>query len=143
MTRAAISKRRWLAGVALFVLLGGPTPGAVGRCSGDEKLDQVANPETYCEQRDQLICVRRELRQELSLAKTIECRRTAIANCQARSFAPGCRPTERQVRACISALRSLDTLHTPDDEIAECNVKALCTAPIEVDAGSTDAGQTL
>jgi hypothetical protein len=131
---------RALAGCALVLLLGGPAPGADGACSGGPNLDRAADLETYCKQRDQLVCVRRGLRKELTLGQTNDCRRTAIQQCELRSWSPGCMPTERQTRACLNALRSLDTLQTHEDQIAECNRKVLCTAPIVRDAGSADGG---
>lgn len=147
MRRTAADNSAWrrlplraLAGIALLLLLAGPAPGAVGSCSGGANLDRVADLETYCKERDQLVCVRRGLRRELTTAQTNDCRRTAIQQCGLRSWSPGCMPTERQAQACLNALRSLDTLQTQEDQIAECNKKALCTAPIVRDAGSADAG---
>jgi hypothetical protein len=127
-------------GLALVLLLAGPAPGAVGSCSGGANLDRIADLQSYCKEREQLVCVRRGLRKELSQAQTNDCRRTAIAQCELRSWSPGCQPTQRQTRACLNALRSTDTLHTSEDRIAECNAKALCTAQAEPDAGTADAG---
>lgn len=132
------------AGVAagLLLLLGGPTPGAVGSCGG-ANLDRAADLASYCKERDQLVCVRRQLRKEISIAASNDCRRQAIAQCEMRSWAPGCQPTVRQTRACLNALRSLDTLQTKENQIAECKVSALCSggaATTPRDAGSRDAG---
>jgi hypothetical protein len=118
----------WLrvaAGVALMLLLGGPTPGAVGACGSDE-LSGFADIQSYCSEREQLICVRRELRKELTHGERDDCRRAAIAACMARSWAPSCHPTERKARACLNALRSLDTVQTPEDQIDECRTSSLC-----------------
>jgi hypothetical protein len=128
------------AGVLLLLALAAPTPGAVGSCGGEQGLDDFANLDSYCKQRDQLVCVRRQLRKELSLKETNDCRLSAIERCQLRSWSPGCHPTNRQTRACLNALRSIDTLQTKEDQLEECNTNALCTAPIVRDAGSSDAG---
>lgn len=128
------------AGLMLLLGLAAPTPGAVGSCGGDRSLDELANLDRYCKEREQLVCVRRGLRKEISLAKTNDCRRTAIKQCELRSWSPGCAPTQRQTRACLNALRSIDTLQTPEDQISECNARALCTAHAVPDAGAADAG---
>lgn len=127
-------------GVLLLLALAAPTPGAVGSCGGEQGLDDFANLDSYCKQRDQLVCVRRQLRKELSLKETNDCRLSAIERCQLRSWSPGCHPTNRQTQACLNALRSIDTLDTKEDHLEECNSKALCTAPLVQDAGSSDAG---
>jgi hypothetical protein len=128
----------------LVLLLGGPTPGAVGSCTGEGKLDAFADLASFCKESEQLKCVRRALRKELTTQQRDDCRRAAITDCEQRSWAPGCHPTERQARACLNALRSLDTLSTKEKDIAECNQRALCTAqpaPRTVDAGAAaDAG---
>jgi hypothetical protein len=125
--------RRALAGALLFVVLAGPTPGAVGSCGGDE-LDREADLDSYCAEREQLVCVRQALRREITSGQRDDCRRAAIAACRNRSWAPRCQPTERQTQACLNALRSLDTLNTPDDELEECQTDALCTAERRDDA---------
>ena len=126
--------RRALAGVLLFLVLAGPTPGAVGSCGGDE-LDREADLDSYCAEREQLVCVRQALRREITSGQRDDCRRTAIVDCRNRSWAPRCQPTERQTQACLNALRSLDTLNTPDDELEECQTEALCTTERRDDAG--------
>lgn len=116
--------RLWLGALSL-VLLMGPTPGAVGSC-GEDHLGEPAELEGYCSQRDQLVCVRRSLRRELTNQETDECRRAAIDRCQTRSWAPECQPTQRQARACLNALQSFDTLATQESELDECSFSALC-----------------
>jgi hypothetical protein len=125
MMRRAPTLRRIAFSALVLLTLSGPSPGAVGSCGGDE-LDEPADLQTYCRERDQLICVRRALRKEISDAERDECRRDALIDCDHRSFAPGCEPTERQARACLGALRSLDTLSTPEDQLEECDPEALC-----------------
>jgi hypothetical protein len=118
----------------LLLVLGGPTPGAVGACGGDE-LDGEADLDSYCAEREQLVCVRQALRREISTGARDDCRRRAIADCMNRSWAPDCRPTERQTRACLNALSSTDTLDTPEDELEECQSEALCNAAPRGEAG--------
>ena len=127
-----MSRARGLLGRAvtcalLFLVLGGPTPGAVGSCGSDE-LDRPADFQSYCLEREQLICVRRGMRREISIAEQHDCRWDAIDFCEAVSdWSPRCQPSERITRACLNALRSLDTLETPEDELEECDDEALCT----------------
>ena len=122
-------RRSAFALLALFAL-SGPSPGAVGSCGGDE-LDTPADLQDDCRERDQLICVRRALRREISDAERDDCRREALVDCDHRSFAPGCEPTERQARACLNALRSLDTVDTPEEQLDECDRDALCGGGLE------------
>jgi hypothetical protein len=117
------------AAAALIALLAGPTPGAVGSCGGDD-LDQTADLREYCQTRDELVCVRRSLRKEITHEERDDCRREAIARCQDRFWLPQCEPTRRQARACINALQSLDTLETPEDRITECSPSQLCGIPV-------------
>ena len=125
--------RRALVCALLFGLLTGPTSGAVGSCGSDE-LDREADLESYCAMREELVCVRRQLRREITIGEQDDCRRQARVDCQNRAWAPSCQPTERQTRACINALSSLDTLDTPEDELEECQREALCTAESDFDA---------
>ena len=131
---ARSSLLRAAACLAIVLALGGPTPGAVGGCGGDE-LDREADLESYCSQREQLVCVRRALRREITSGERDDCRRQAIVACRNRSWAPQCSPTERQTRACLNALSSTETLQTPEDELEECQTRALCNAPA-ADAGA-------
>lgn len=134
MSRAPAMLRRSASCAALFLLLGGPTPGAVGSC-GDDELARPAEFKSYCLEREQLICVRRGMRREISTAAEHECRWDAIAFCDAvDDWNPRCHPTERVTRACLNALRSLDTLQTPEHELEECGSEALCTVS-QRDAG--------
>jgi hypothetical protein len=116
-----------------------PAPGAVGSCGG-ENLDREADLVSYCKEREELMCVRQAERGELSDAERDECRRTEIARCDRRFWAPGCRPTQREANACLNALRSLDTLSIPEDELYECNRRALCTARPAGKTASIDGG---
>lgn len=126
--------RRALGWMFVALLISAPTPGAVGSCGSDE-LSGTADLVAYCTEREELICVRRHRRREISLAEQDTCRREQIARCSQRFWAPGCAPTKRQANACLNALRSLDTLGTKETEIDECQSEALCTAQIPVDAG--------
>jgi hypothetical protein len=116
----------WLLAAGWF-LLSGTTPGAVGSC-GDDKGTRPADFTSYCQQHDELICTRRFLRKEITSEAYDSCRWDAVDACARRAFPSGCNPTQREADACLRALASFDTLNTPDTEIAECQVKALCKA---------------
>jgi len=130
---------RILSGLGLVLLLGGPTPGAVGSC-GEESAPFVDLNE-YCETREALSCERRRLRGEFPSTSEQdpefkECVRVAYQDlCPLRFWAPGCRPTTRQVSACLGALRSFDTLDVEEDDLPECKVSALCTVQMEASDG--------
>jgi hypothetical protein len=132
---------RLLAAFLLLLLLGGPSPGAVGSC---EERRRLAELRPYCEEREQLVCWRRYLRGELGGGEreVNECRATAISRCQNRYWPPDCRPSERQTDACLNALRSYDTLDIPESEIAECSVETLCQATGELQADVSDGGRS-
>jgi hypothetical protein len=127
-------KRLMLCALALG-LLSGPTSGAVGSCGG-EQLDEPADLPSYCSEREQLVCVRRELRHEISIGERDDCRRAALEACSRRFWPADCRPSERQTRACLNALRSTDTLQTPESDLEECHTEALCTVEPRDDAGA-------
>lgn len=100
----------------------GPTQGAVGGCScRDDPLAEPAEPQTYCSERDQLVCVRNFERGLISELDRDDCRREAIARCAQRSFPAGCHPTVRQTRACLNALHSRTTLDRVIDDLPECS----------------------
>jgi len=131
-----VRRLSFVAAVVVFApLLGGPTPGAVGSCGGDD-LDRFADLDTYCVEREDLVCVRRWNRGEISETEMNECRYDARDLCERRTWSADCRPTERQARACLNALAARDTLETPEDEIDECRVEALCTVRTVGAAGS-------
>ena len=132
-----MSARRLLGWGLLALLISAPTPGAVGSCGSDE-LSGQADLVAYCTEREELICVRKYERRELSLGDREDCRRDEIARCKRRFWAPGCAPTKREANACLNALRSLDTLSTKEDQLEECQREALCTArppELTVDGG--------
>jgi hypothetical protein len=133
---------RALAALGLVLLLAAPTPGAVGSCGSGGELTRFADLQPFCKQSEQLKCVRRALRKELTDQQRDDCRRAAIMQCEQRSWAPGCHPIVRQTRACLNALSALDTLQTKERDIVECNTTALCavaTTPVP-DAGMSDGG---
>jgi hypothetical protein len=120
-----MTTKRTLWALALFLLCGGPTPGAVGDCQGDE-LAEPADIAEYCREKNELICVRRAERDEISRSDSDECRRDVIDACQRSRWAGDCRPTLRQTEACLNALYDRATLDTPEDEIVECQRASLC-----------------
>lgn len=131
-----MSARKLALLVGLWLCVIAPTPGSVGSCNGD-RLDRAADLRQYCEQREQLICVRRFLRKEITAAARDSCRYRGIDACMQRSFAASCQPTQRQANACLNALASFDTLNTADDAVPECQTGALCNAPLQT---TSDAG---
>jgi len=160
--------KRALVVLALALLLGGPTPGAVGSCGGDSELDELADLRPYCEEREELTCVRMALRGDLSVVDRDDCRRCALdfdglsddrkrecldedtlwnrdraqpfVPCERRFWPADCRPTVRQTNACLNALRSMDTLGTAESSIRECNTEALCTVRLQPTPALYDGG---
>ncbi|MBN1654995.1 MAG: hypothetical protein JXA30_14595 [Deltaproteobacteria bacterium] len=132
--RSASLRGRLLIYLPLALLLAGPTPGAVGSCNQEGKdnplLDLDGGLQSYCQEKEQLICWRRGLRDELDSGEVIECRREAIRLCEARYWSSDCRPTKRQADACLRALSAKETLQTEESELSECSQKALCTVKV-------------
>ena len=115
-----------------------PTPGAVGSCD-DSGLSEPVEFSYYCRNREELACVRRYLRKEITERERDDCRWDAVDACRRRDFPSDCQPTKRTAEACLNALRSFDTLETKEDDIEECNTDALCRAtPSESDAGGDE-----
>lgn len=131
---------RNLALIVVALLIAAPTPGAVGSCGGDE-LTGEADVISYCQEREQLMCERRRRRGELDDDGAQLCRHEVIELCAKRFWPNDCRPTERVARACLNALRSLDTLQTKESEIEECKAKALCSIQSSGPASIGDAGE--
>lgn len=130
MTTHKARLTRVLVGLGLMLVLGGPTPGAVGSCG--EESAPFADLRSYCETRELLSCERRRLRGEFNTEPVPQgafdaCLLAATLDCRNRFWAPGCRPTTRQVNACIAALQSYDTLDVEEADLPECKVEALCT----------------
>jgi hypothetical protein len=132
--------------LALLVVLGSlllaaPTPGSVGACGSDER-DFPADFMDYCQKREQLGCVRRFLRKEITGPTRDTCRLDAVDACGRSAFPADCQPTRRETDACLNALSSFDTLDTKEADLAECKQNALCHAtPSEQhDSGLADGG---
>jgi hypothetical protein len=137
--RCSTRVSRALFALIILLMLGAPTPGAVGSCGAE---DGEADLFSFCREREELTCWRRGLRRELTEKAVTECRENAIEQCKQRVWAPECRPTERQAEACINALRSLDTVQTVESRIAECKEKRLCTAEAAAETSDkTDSGE--
>jgi len=118
---------RWLLLGFVWCLLVAPTPGAVGSC-GDGELNEPVEFLYYCRNREELACVRKFLRKEISERERDECRWEAVDACERREFPSSCHPTKRAAEACLNALRSFDTLETEEQDLGECNTDALCRA---------------
>lgn len=134
---------RALVALVWVSLIAGPTPGAVGSCSGDEDLEADADLRAYCKEREELVCVRGEMRNEYGIDAQDDCRRDALDRCATRFWYDSCKPSRRETEACLTALRLVDTLHTQVTEIDECNSEALaCVETSDVDPADygADAG---
>jgi len=134
---------RALAAGLWVLLLAGPSPGAVGSCSGGDGLDDPAPLRDYCREREELVCVRGQMRREYTVDAQDDCRRDAIERCDTRFWYDSCRPTVRDTEACLIALRLVETLDSTVDEIDECNTPALAcaeTAAAESVDYAADAG---
>lgn len=119
--------------------LTGPTQGAVGACSCDpDPLSGPADVRAYCQEREELICVREFERGRYTELERDDCRRAAIDACALRTFPPGCEPTVRQAQACLNALHSRSTLEQQADNIRAC--RELCDVNDAVDQADSDAG---
>lgn len=104
-----------------------PTPGAVGSCD-DSGLSEPVEFSYYCRNREELKCVRKFLRKEITERERDRCRWEAVDDCRRRAFPSDCHPTKRAAEACLNALRSFDTLSTKEKDLEECNTDALCRA---------------
>ena len=145
MTDRAGWTRRLFIVLPLAMLLLGPTPGAVGSCNHDAEDNPVLDTRDelidYCQSKEQLICYRRQLREEIDADEFNECGHEAKRLCEIRYWSPDCLPTQRQADACLRALSAVDTLDTDESEIKECSEDALCNVerdgpePSDLDAG--------
>ncbi|MET0390290.1 MAG: hypothetical protein ABW321_30240 [Polyangiales bacterium] len=123
-----------------WCLLSATTPGAVGSCGGGDDLSKPADFEQYCVTREELICTRRYLREEITGEARDICRWDAVDACDRRAFPSDCRPSRRETEACLRALSSFDTLETPESSIDECRTDALCTATPSEQAPDANGG---
>ena len=137
-------KRSYVLWIPIALLLAGPTPGAVGSCNQNKEdnrlLDLDGGLQSYCQEKEQLICWRLGLRNELDSEEVVTCRLEAIRICETRFWSQDCRPTQRQADACLRALSSHDTLETEESEISECSEETLCKVKIEVPKKSRSDG---
>lgn len=118
--------RRVGAGLLLFLLLGGPSPGAVGECGADVR-NEAADEEEFCRDFLEWIFIRAAERQEIDDTLRDDCRRQLPQICEG-SRLPRCSPTIRQADACINALSAAETLETPFYLLPECERSQLCNA---------------
>ncbi|HEX2676021.1 MAG TPA: hypothetical protein VHM19_05260 [Polyangiales bacterium] len=122
-----------------WLTLMAPTPGSIGSCGGSDHGGDPADFKPYCEQRGQLICVRRYLRKELTKAERDACRWQAIDTCKLSGFPSDCHPTQRKADTCLNALESLDTLQTKEAKLSECTTQTLCGKSFEPPPSAADA----
>ena len=129
-----IASRFWTRGRARAALIAfvwcfavAPTPGAVGSCD-DSELSEPVEFSYYCRNREELVCVRKFLRKDITETERDECRWDAVDGCKRRDFPSTCHPTKRAAEACLNALRSFDTVETDEEDLKDCNTDALCRA---------------
>jgi hypothetical protein len=118
----------------LAALLSGPTPGATGACGGDP-LEGPADVIAYCMEKEELGCERRRRRGEIDEEMAFDCRRSLRQLCARRFWPADCRPSRRTAQACLNALHAVETLHTPEDEIEECQASKFCSIRTAYDGG--------
>jgi hypothetical protein len=108
----------------IFVVLGGPAPGATGTSCGDdfESPDFVE----YCYARKAYECDRARARMEFDDTVWRRCRGDVASMCDGGSWASDCFPTRASTSACLSALIDLGRLSTPTSALPECQYDAVC-----------------
>lgn len=117
---------RALIALALFIALGGPTPGSIGSCS-DEIT--VTDAQSFCIDTQALYCLRDFKAERISEDEYDACLADVAPACRGFTWNPEiCSPppTEQRATACIAALRSSERLETPNEEIIECRADILC-----------------
>ncbi len=120
----------------LFLLLGGPSPGAVGGCSEE---DDSADAAEFCVERKAWECARARARGEIDAAGEQTCRGRINMQCAGAQWACEVPPSTRQTDACINALSDPSRLNESSASIREC---ALCNSPVQptTDGGMGDSG---
>lgn len=109
---------RVVAGIALFLVLGGPAPGSVGSC-GEE--DMGVSAEEWCRTKNAWICERRWARNELTDEQKAQCRAEIPALCSGATWPADCMPpTRRATEACEGALSDRDRLDEDPSSMPEC-----------------------
>lgn len=119
--------RNALVGAVLFVVLGGPAPGATGACGEELEAPDFL---TYCYARKGYECDRARARGELDEPQWRTCRGAVPSMCDAGSWPGDCFPTSASTNACLNALTDIGRLTTPTNLLPECTTDAVCnTAP--------------
>jgi hypothetical protein len=110
-----------LACALLAVLLGAPAPGSVSGCN----VESVpADPQMFCQRKEEIECQRREARGEIMGAEVPACIAAAPTLCVAFSFGVNCRPNNNETDACLEDLRRFENLGVMFQNIPTC--RALC-----------------
>lgn len=123
--RSFLVPGRVLLGIVLVLLLGGPTPGAVGDCSDDEGAFVPASD--WCFEKEAWLCERRRAQGTYTDAERDNCLELLNTSCPGRTWPDGCTPpTEQTTRACIAALMSVDRLGEAEADIVECKSEIIC-----------------
>lgn len=113
---------RFSLAISTFLVLGGPSPGAVGSCNDDIP---IADPVEFCIAKKKYTCVRDNYREELTTSYE-ECIANADSSCAGATWDNCDPPNEIKADACIQALRSMSRIDEPTSAILECNAQILC-----------------
>ena len=127
--RASSIAPRAVLAVALFLVLAGPSAGAVGDCSSSSA---VANAAQFCTERETWICARALANNcfyspdppeppamfcedgTVTMEEASQCVTDAEVGCMGANWAVGCAPSQAAADACIAALMDAGNLSMPD-----------------------------
>lgn len=124
MKRASRYVVRLVAGVVMFLALGGPTPGNVGGCGSSTP---VALPRQFCLDFEFWKCRREQFANRIDAAEAQACYDAIEGICSGFNAWPAmCAPTPAEADVCISTLMRADLSSIPTTELLatrdECNL---------------------
>ena len=127
MTRKTLLSRIALA-IGFMLVLGGPTPGYIGGCSGGAG---AVNPGEFCRNFRTRLCARDRAAGRLDMGAHSTCVARIASECSSFTFPVGCSATQSAVDTCYGALVNGDRLGTTCDSlgscgIGECSFGAIC-----------------
>jgi hypothetical protein len=114
-----------VAGTIALLALGGPTPGYVGSCSAGSPA--VVDAQQFCVDRKVAECVRDRVALRTDDPQYQACMLAISSSCEGATW-NGCAPSAQIADACISALRDMTRIGTPNTMIVECYTETLCGA---------------
>ena len=109
---------RSLAGVVLFLALGGPAPGNVGGCGA---TNAIADPVTHCEEKEFWLCRRDQFSGRIDEPTFQACLSRIDGMCMGNNWPLGCQPSPAQSDACIQLLMRGDLIHLTNEELLSSN----------------------